>query len=324
MASGLTTPPPDIGKNPDRLYQWARNAYNAIQESQKTIEDLRNQLNRGGGEMLTTTQLQQIRRALEVGGGYELNLTGLVGKSSAPQLAAPVTAAALANLPPASKYLIGTLGATTSGSLTLYLVTADANGVHQWSPLIGIPGDMAKTDADNLFSVLQTFMLGLNVLNGNLQLKGMKVQAFTLELQVTAGGVLQHAMVDNILTASPSNYDDRITGASNVLANTPQVNNVTNFTSGGGVDASHTSTFVFNTAAQTDGDEVGLAAIGFNQSATALTAFLVHDNINVNGTTRKWLSVDVRNAATGAVFPLTAAGIGNNNTVGIQILRFVA
>jgi hypothetical protein len=156
-----------------------------------------------------------------------------------------------------------------------------------------------------------------DILSKILKLNGAQLQSFMVAIKNNAGTV-QHAISTDGNNASVGNYAAKVTGASAAFNNTPQVNNVTAFTAGGGVDAATTNDFVLNVAAQTVGDEVFSASIVFNSTGTALTIDPIVNSINVNGTTQNRITLRVRNGLTGAAFPLTAASIGAGNQVSIR------
>lgn len=199
----LNNPPPDVGRNPDRLYQYLRSVTDDLRQLHASIGALQRaapQTDTVAAAPLTHPQLQQIRDALQTGGAAELNLTGLIGKSSEPQLAAPVVASTLAALNasfPASRYLRGTLAVTTTVPATVYYVDIDGVGAHRWTAFVGIPADMAKTDADNAFTVIQTLTAGALLSNGPFGLRvtpNVNTTPYTISnteiiLDVNSGGI---------------------------------------------------------------------------------------------------------------------------------------
>lgn len=159
-------------------------------------------------------------------------------------------------------------------------------------------------------SVLPTYLSGLT--------------CFVVYLANNAG-TLQHAIYSSAINAVASNYASKVTGASATLQNTPQVAAGVDFTTGVGVDAAATQQLVFNTAAQTSGDE-GLwnAYVAFNSAGTDVVVDTFSTNINVNGTTRRRVSLTVTNATTGAGFPLTVASIAAGKIMAIKVFGFFA
>ena len=89
--------------------------------------------------------------------------------------------------------------------------------------------------------------------------------------------------------------------------------------------ASINSMFVFNTAAQTDADMLGLATVSYNDTDTAVTVkFGVLGATNINGTTRTWVRVKFRDAASGAVFNINTTNWGTSEITDVAIFGVIA
>ncbi len=130
----LHTPPADL-RNPARLQQHLRDVHSDMLELSAAIDDARTQIANPPERPVTAQQLAQIRSALSAGGSAPIDLTGMTGASSTPQLPAPVAAKDLATLNakfPASSYAIGTM-AITSTPGHVYRAEAGPGGAHVWT-----------------------------------------------------------------------------------------------------------------------------------------------------------------------------------------------
>jgi hypothetical protein len=120
-------------------------------------------------------------------------------------------------------------------------------------------------------------------------------------------------------------FDDKVSGATTVEANTPTLSSSVDFVSGGGIDGGVASMFLFNTATQTDADIMGVGVVTYNDTDTAVTAkFGVRGATNVNGTTRTWVRVKFRDAASGAVFNINTTNWGTSEYTDVAIFGFIA
>jgi hypothetical protein len=83
--------------------------------------------------------------------------------------------------------------------------------------------------------------------------------------------------------------------------------------------------FVFNTADQADADLIGVATVLYNDTDTAISVqFGVKGATDINGTTRDWLKVQFRDAASGAVFNINTTNWGTSEITDVTIFAFVA
>lgn len=181
---------------------------------------------------------------------------------------------------------------------------------------------LARTDAANTFSILQTFSAGANVSDGNLQLKAAQYQCFLLQITNTAG-TLQHRIVSEFVNLNLPNHAGKITGASATLANTPSVAAGVNFTSGAGIDSLATQQFIFNTAAQIVLDFATMALVEVNDTTTHVLAAPTQSNRNVNGTTRWRTTLYFKNGTTGADFALTTANIASGKSLFVRVWGWI-
>lgn len=227
----------------------------------------------------------------------------------------------------------GGTGLDTSGSTGVPRVSGGT-----WSANAGLSHLAASTSAD-LRGVLSDetgtgaavfadapSVTNVNVTDGALSLKGQLFQSFLVEITNTAG-TIQHRIYENLTTTSSiGNFASRVSGASTTLTNTPSVNNVTNFATGVGIDASGTNRLVFNTAAQVDADTLCWAVMETNSTASTVLVGIRPNNINVNGTTRNWLGLTFTtcNPTAFATFNLTAANIGAGTVLRVRVCGFIA
>jgi hypothetical protein len=90
---------------------------------------------------------------------------------------------------------------------------------------------------------------------------------------------------------------------------------------GGKMASGSTSQFIFDTAAQVNGDIIGQC--GVNQAliaaGTIITVSIATVNSDVNGTTRNRLAMTLFNAAGGAAYALTSLASGDQLTISFDL-----
>lgn len=234
------------------------------------------------------------------------------------------------------KLIAGTAGGTTpdlSQMVTINTVqTITANktfsgALYTYNNAVGVTGALTTTAqitanggiATSSFSPITG---GINITDGNLQIKGQQIIYFIVEL-INSAGTIQHRIFANAQSSALGSYIGQVSGASATLNNTPQVNSGTGFTTGVGVDASATQRLVFNTSSQTEADVIYAPTITQNNTTTPLCVEPRLDNINVNGVTRQYLCLVVRNSTTGTSYPITAANIPSGGFFHILVIGYV-
>ena len=96
---------------------------------------------------------------------------------------------------------------------------------------------------------------------------------------------MQHRIGRISAPGDAATFDDKISGASTTLTNTPSLDSGTDFVNGGGIRAAVASQFMFNTADQDEATLIGTANIGYNDTDTAITVELQSvDAVDINGT----------------------------------------
>lgn len=166
---------------------------------------------------------------------------------------------------------------------------------------------------------------GLNFdTQGGLQFNGHILQHFTLEITNNAG-TLQHRLVTSHIdaaTAVPANLKQAIVGASATYQNTPTVSSGTGF---GGVGVGITATHIyFDTAAQTPASNVSIASIEYyDGNNTRIRPSIAFDSINIGGTTRRRLAIQLSNDMTGATVAVDTTLIPSGKTLSVKVLACV-
>lgn len=151
------------------------------------------------------------------------------------------------------------------------------------------------------------------------QLKTQKCQGFLFRV-VNTSGTLQHQIVADTGDGAASAFVDKVTGASNSLANTPTVGGGTDFTSGAGITG---NAIVFNVAAQTDVNNLCFGVIALNTSGTDITVEPFFTSRDVNGTTRIRLELQLNDTSTGSAFMITTGNIASSKAVSIKVLGYL-
>ena len=169
--------------------------------------------------------------------------------------------------------------------------------------------------------------LGLGTANDvdftSVAISGQKVQCFTFRIRNNSGTIVHRMGAHSPNDAAT--FDDKVSGATTVETNTPTLSSSVDFVSGGGIDGGVASMFLFNTATQTDADIMGVGVVTYNDTDTAVTAkFGVRGATNVNGTTRTWVRVKFRDAASGAVFNINTTNWGTSEYTDVAIFGFIA
>lgn len=152
--------------------------------------------------------------------------------------------------------------------------------------------------------------------------RGQEMQSFTLVITNTAG-VLQHQIVANIANSGTlPPYASKVTGASAVLANTPTVDAVTNFTSGVGITGNQV---VLNTAQQTLANLMMLAAVEYyDGNVVHPRVYPLNNLVNVNGTTLNRLHFRLLDAMTGAAWNINTVNLPAGKSIAIKFMGYLA
>lgn len=141
----------------------------------------------------------------------------------------------------------------------------------------------------------------------NFNIRSKLVQQFTLRITNTAGTIQQRISVQGVAGKMVS----KITGASATLQNTPVgADATTAFAFGGKLSTVTPSVFIFDTAEQVIDEQLGIGAITFNSTTTALVASFGIASFDVNGVTKNRLIVQFTNATSGAAYTVSGIGIG--------------
>lgn len=163
----------------------------------------------------------------------------------------------------------------------------------------------------------------IDVTDGALSLKSGLFNSFVIQITNTAG-TIQHRIVNHTGNLGATNYDNSISGSSATYANTPTVDSVTAFVSGGGIVSGSTSVFLFDTANQTaHGDMACVAAMVRNSTGTALIVEPIITNTNVNGVTQLRVGVLFRDAAADTAFGITTANIAAGEFIAVRLQGFI-
>ena len=156
------------------------------------------------------------------------------------------------------------------------------------------------------------------------QFASQKFSCFTIRVTNTAG-TLQHAMVADSQTADPSSFIASVSGASNVLANTPSVNSGVDFTSGAGVNSANPLQFILNTGNfSAQANCAWVAVIENNETGTNYITETALMTLNVNGTTRTRCHIILRHATTGVATSWNTTTIASGKNIWIRVLGFIA
>ena len=161
-----------------------------------------------------------------------------------------------------------------------------------------------------------------NLIEQEINQRNGAFQAFSIKI-VNTSGTMQHSIFAGA-TATTAIYDDKVTGATTTLTNTPLAAAGVDFAAGGGIVAAATNKFVINTATQEPAGEFsGVAHIANNTSGTALTVEIQNGSRDINGTTRFRPEFTLRNAATGAVWNINTTNFTAGQLCYINILMFI-
>ena len=138
-------------------------------------------------------------------------------------------------------------------------------------------------------------------------------QSFVIQVTRTAGGVLQHRIISDLINQSGSAEADKINGFSNAYANTPTLDpgNVA-FVNGAGIFG---SSLVLDTAAQ-GAVPFGILRIEDNTTGANVRESLSVSTVNINGVTQNRTTLRLLDA-TGAEASWPAS-IGNGTTLAIR------
>jgi hypothetical protein len=166
-----------------------------------------------------------------------------------------------------------------------------------------------------------TFRSRVDFWNGNFNFNTALYQVFDLNLLATAGGVTQHAIRAPGTAVLPPLLT-KITGASATLQNTPGLTAAVDFTTGVGIVAAANYIILLKTTvAPVASYELFTATVIYNDTTVAVTVQPLSYSANVNGVTRYWLGLLVRNATTGAGIDLT--NLGANLSIQILVSGFI-
>jgi hypothetical protein len=206
---------------------------------------------------------------------------------------------------------VATFLATPSSANLATAVTGETGSgalVFGTSPTIATPSITSPDITDSIF-----------------KLNGYQLQMFALQIRNNGGTIEHRIVIDNGNAVLPTaNYINKINGASATYATTPSVAAGVGFTSGGGVLAASTNSFLFDTADQSQTVAFGMVQFdSYVTEADALSVGLATHSSNVNGTTRRRLIIGVRDMATGGGYALTAANIAAGDEMTIKIMCFI-
>lgn len=149
-------------------------------------------------------------------------------------------------------------------------------------------------------------------------------QSFTLAIR-NNGGTIEHKIIADNSSLVASLFSDKVIGASATFATTPSVAAGVDFTNGVGINGAATNQLVFNTAAQTDGQQSwGAGTVDGNNTGTSFPIVCwTAESLNVNGTTRRRLTLTVTdNSGTAVAF--TTANIGSGKVVRFRFNGYLA
>lgn len=129
---------------------------------------------------------------------------------------------------------------------------------------------------------------------------------------INDGGTLKHR-ITNLVATDGSNFDGKISGATQTYTATPTgTDSSTDFATGAKILSSNTSVLAFNTNSQglLTRTMSGTVTMHSNTSGTALSITPAPVSLDINGVTRRWYMLAFTNAASGAAFDLTSLSAG--------------
>ena len=221
---------------------------------------------------------------------------------------------------------------TATGTAFDHLVEIDTRNYDEWSlqgvQLLGsrytVRNGILKVGSDYRGGTEPAAFTGashvarLDIHSGRLSLRQQEWQAFALHLS-NEGGTLRHRIGALADAATPARFKSGVAGASHVAVATPTGDDPsTGFAGGGKIGNPNRSQFIFDTAAQSAGDQSLQAVIQLNSSGTALTSWARVATQNVNGATKARLIVEFRDGTDGSAYDLTRLPAGRTIVIGLS------
>lgn len=211
--------------------------------------------------------------------------------------------------------LVGLDFATTSGVEVITGKTMDA-GSNTFSNIPAVALADGTTGTGAFVRATAPDVTNLDVTDGALSVKSMRLVSFTFELRTNGSGVMEHRFMADVGTASLGNFVAyAISGASATHATTPSVAAGVAFTAGAGIDAAMGNRLLFDTAEQMAADVLFMGAVLENNTTGTAWPVLRWQvfGSNVNGTSRTRLALlALNNSGAGIAFNTTNIPAGTN------------
>ena len=155
-----------------------------------------------------------------------------------------------------------------------------------------------------------------------LGIDAQKMQSFLLMFQ-NRSGAINHQIVSDQGTYGASDYDDKITGASNSFNVTPSVDSSTAFTAGVGISATNAHQIFFDTAAMTDAKLFVMGRVEYNNTGNEYTSRMGTTSFNVNGTTRRRPDIQFLDFDGGTNVAINTTNIALNKILTVRVFILI-
>jgi len=186
----------------------------------------------------------------------------------------------------------------------------------------GVVRAASPTLTGTLVAAAATFSGAVNLSNADFEIKGQRIQGWTLTLANPAG-TLRHNF-SNSDGSGLGNFTTQITAASFTAQNTPTgTDSSTAFVTGVKISSANTNHAVLDTAAQVVSDFLGIAASGDDAALlTTPTLSVTVASRNVNGTTRNRPEIQAYGTA-GAAWAINTTNIPSGKYINANYLGFM-
>lgn len=208
-----------------------------------------------------------------------------------------------------------------SGTTLAYLIEIDANVTSWQINNLQLLSAGATVTNGNFKRAVDATYFGGNATNDNRAGEGnyssenfgLRRQAFHFRITNT-GGTLQHRIAAS--SGSLAKLSGLVNGATNSLTNTPTgADASTAMAAGAKISSANNSLVYFDVPHQADGYEDVVASVVLNDTGTSLQVLPSLLSTDINGVTRRRLSLQFIDATTGAAFALTTANIAAGKIV---------
>ncbi|GEM_PF-1178592 len=152
--------------------------------------------------------------------------------------------------------------------------------------------------------------------------------AFTFYIaRIGATTDFRHYFRNTVTELGSLPFAGAINGASTSVTTTPSGNDSTTaFAAGAKISSASTNRILLNTASMVEANNASIAAIATMQTNTTDTdvrCVLARRNVDVNGTTRYWLTLEFYDAATHAAFNIDTTNFDTAEQVAVQVVGFL-